>query len=335
MRRRAAKLLAFVLLVAAFWEDARPSRAFVTGERWPTSSLPVGFNVGTTDAPSGFSAAINAATASWNAVATGDNFRFTSFGSTSRTVANTLAITDVDGHNDWVWDASGTTVGGALAVTIVAVNTTTNQILEADTIFNGSLAWSTTNLNGTYDIQTTAVHEAGHWLNLGHSSLDSAVMFATIGTNELKRGLTADDIAGFQALYAATAAPETGGGTTASPGGTSTSSSGDGGGGNAAGCFIATASYGSALHPAVATLRVFRDRYLLGHAPGRAFVWWYYEWSPPAAAWIADRPLARMATRLTLLPLVGMAALLVHAPWLLLLGLYLVGRFRYFSQRTF
>lgn len=86
------------------------------------------------------------------------------------------------------------------------------------------------------------------------------------------------------------------------------SASGGGGGG---GCFIATAAYGSALHPRVAVLRQLRDRYLLTHAPGRVLVRAYYRLSPPLAAWIARDERARAVTRALLYPLVWLAQRLV------------------------
>jgi CSLREA domain-containing protein len=69
-------------------------------------------------------------------------------------------------------------------------------------------------------------------------------------------------------------------------------------------CFIATAAYGSWLDPHVATLRAFRDRWLLPSAPGRAFVAWYYRVSPPLADWIATREWARATARGALAPVV-------------------------------
>jgi Tol biopolymer transport system component len=70
------------------------------------------------------------------------------------------------------------------------------------------------------------------------------------------------------------------------------------------GCFIATAAYGSYLDPHVAVLRGFRDKYLVTNPLGRGFVSYYYEISPPIAAFIQRHESFRAATRFALTPIV-------------------------------
>jgi len=93
--------------------------------------------------------------------------------------------------------------------------------------------------------------------------------------------------------------------------------------GYASGCFIATAAWGSAMDPHVASLRRFRDRFLLTHAPGRRFVALYYRFSPPLADYIAARPAARAVTRAMLWPLVSVVERPVSLLWLTAGGLWL------------
>jgi subtilisin family serine protease len=88
--------------------------------------------------------------------------------------------------------------------------------------------------------------------------------------------------------------------TTATP----VSTGGGGGGGGGGGCFIATAAYGSPLHPYVKELRSFRDAHLLTNQAGKAFVRLYYLYSPPLAEVIKGNDKLRFAARIMLAPLV-------------------------------
>ncbi|MCX5824405.1 MAG: hypothetical protein NTY86_13100 [Deltaproteobacteria bacterium] len=95
-------------------------------------------------------------------------------------------------------------------------------------------------------------------------------------------------------------------------------------------CFIATAAFGSYLHPYVGLLRDFRDEFLLTNRVGQAFVNWYYRVSPPLADLIAQKAYARAAVRVMLLPAVGFSAFalkigLFWSMFLLLAFLFLAG----------
>jgi hypothetical protein len=105
-------------------------------------------------------------------------------------------------------------------------------------------------------------------------------------------------------------------------------SSGGGGGG---GCFIATACFGDYNHPFVKVLREFRDRVLLTTNGGRAFVRWYYRHSPKYARMIAGSEILKAMTRISLLPLVCIAYLLVKGLFSYLafgLGMLVLARVR-------
>jgi uncharacterized repeat protein (TIGR02543 family) len=84
---------------------------------------------------------------------------------------------------------------------------------------------------------------------------------------------------------------------------------GDGGGG---GCFIATAAYGSPLHPHIDILRDFRDRYLMTNGLGCEFVDLYYKYSPFIAERIAKHKILKVVVRIQLSPLVALSYSMVY-----------------------
>ena len=60
------------------------------------------------------------------------------------------------------------------------------------------------NVGSTYDLFTVAMHEFGHALGLGESSVSGAVEYGTYTGR--KTGLASDDIAGIRSIYSSNAA---------------------------------------------------------------------------------------------------------------------------------
>ncbi len=77
-------------------------------------------------------------------------------------------------------------------------------------------------------------------------------------------------------------------------------------------CFIATAAFGSSLHPYVRTLQDFRDKYLMSSRAGRKLVNLYYKYSPPIAEFITNHKVLRTVVRFWLVPFVALGYSMVH-----------------------
>lgn len=82
------------------------------------------------------------------------------------------------------------------------------RILEADIVLNPYFPTSTDGSPGSFDLESTMVHELGHALGLGHSEVLGASMRENVARNGLFslpftsiRTLSADDLAGIRALY--------------------------------------------------------------------------------------------------------------------------------------
>jgi hypothetical protein len=68
-----------------------------------------------------------------------------------------------------------------------------------DWVVNGDVTESS--LSNAVDLESVAVHEIGHLLGLGHSSIEGAIMYPTISSRTRKVELEEDDIDGIQKLY--------------------------------------------------------------------------------------------------------------------------------------
>ncbi|WP_374077416.1 CFI-box-CTERM domain-containing protein [Bdellovibrio bacteriovorus] len=76
-------------------------------------------------------------------------------------------------------------------------------------------------------------------------------------------------------------------------------------------CFIATAAFGSDMAPEVQSFRDFRNEFLLTNSWGRAFVKFYYKYSPYYANMIAESEVTKAVVRTALWPLLYFARMSV------------------------
>ncbi|XP_065860956.1 metalloendoproteinase 2-MMP-like [Euphorbia lathyris] len=73
--------------------------------------------------------------------------------------------------------------------------------LDADENWIVSGDISTSSLPSAVDLESVTVHEIGHLLGLGHSSVEDAIMYPTISSRTKKVELASDDVDGIQELY--------------------------------------------------------------------------------------------------------------------------------------
>ncbi|KAI4374592.1 hypothetical protein MLD38_012572 [Melastoma candidum] len=66
--------------------------------------------------------------------------------------------------------------------------------------YDADEAWSVGDVPDAFDLETVALHEIGHLLGLGHSSIPGAIMYPNI-TPGTSKGLHAEDVKGIKALY--------------------------------------------------------------------------------------------------------------------------------------
>jgi hypothetical protein len=94
---------------------------------------------------------------------------------------------------------------GSIATNYYWYDTESNEIVESDIVFNSNTySFSTTGSSGTYDIETIAIHELGHSLNLRdlYGTTDNTkIMYGYGDTDEIKRSLLSGEIDGIKYIY--------------------------------------------------------------------------------------------------------------------------------------
>ena len=105
-------------------------------------------------------------------------------------------------------DPQGACSGNCLAATFTGYYTRrsngTYRITDADIVTNTAHAWASLgeSCSAEYYIEGVMVHEVGHLLGLGHSSVGGATMFPSVsGCNNGPASLATDDINAIYDLY--------------------------------------------------------------------------------------------------------------------------------------
>ena len=179
MKQNKEVLIGVLFLSFFLISTASPALAYsYPGYKWQQ-----GYAYYTTDStvPSSWSTSIYNGLMSWNNA--GSSFRFYTLGTTN----NKLYY-------------SGLGSNGATAVTYTFA--TGSSISKNTVYFNSDKSWSTTGASGTFDVQSVAVHEFGHWLHLDDLPSNSEpVMYAHLEMGQTKRSLTSDDKNGIRHIY--------------------------------------------------------------------------------------------------------------------------------------
>ena len=168
----------------------------LTGLDWSFERLPVGYRVNPNTADeTGEQNAVQGGFNTWERSDSRMDFHY--LGTT------TIASVGLDGISVVFWN---TVQGEYCAVTnwvacwhpLLDAN---GQYSEFDIDFNDAYKWEIGPEANEFDIESVALHEAGHALGLDHTTISSQVMFEAIGAGEVQRTLGSGDIAGVTFLY--------------------------------------------------------------------------------------------------------------------------------------
>jgi len=157
--------------------------AYTTPYYWNTHS--VGYTIDSS-IPSAYASSANSAANSWTN--SGADFSY---------------YNSVNSNNKVQYSSLGSNVLGTCTCTYYTGTTRLSKIIiKLNSYYSTSWSTSSTCPSGKYDVQSVFAHEFGHGVGLGHSSTNSATMWATTSSGSTaKRSLELDDKNGIKAIY--------------------------------------------------------------------------------------------------------------------------------------
>ncbi|REJ80731.1 MAG: hypothetical protein DWQ36_10840 [Acidobacteria bacterium] len=232
--RRGTVLLVLVLLTAGAVSGYVLLNPRRTWEQTPTYIIDDRGQASISDNDGGLGATIAAITSNdaWNGAGAGTVIEATAGSVAGFTLGDNVPMLNFE-------DPTGACDGSCLAATFTGFYVTsgrgrnrTTYIVDADIVTNTAYDWTSESepdgCSGEFFIEGVQVHEIGHALGLGHTSVAGATMYPSVAAcDNGPATIAADDIAGIVDLYGSSGGGGGGGGscTLGQPGDSCTSNS--------------------------------------------------------------------------------------------------------------
>ncbi len=191
-----------------------------TGSKWLVTPTYHVFNHSSINGVSGFSTnvlpRVQNAFLTWTKTKVSCTSYDVQNGTSFSTPTGIAAVSASDHQNNVLWLGGNSWRYGAatLGLTGTSYNATNGEILDADMELNDNINWSSTGAANTYDFESVVLHEAGHFLGLGHTPNDaSAVMYPSVAAGDIKRTLAQADITDVCTVYPGNGVPGSQGST--------------------------------------------------------------------------------------------------------------------------
>ncbi|MCA2981363.1 MAG: matrixin family metalloprotease, partial [Myxococcaceae bacterium] len=109
-----------------------------------------------------------------------------------------------DNENNVIWFSAPNWRHSSLTLGLTTNTFYPGELIDSDLEMNAAtVTWGGGSAlgSGDYDYESVVTHEAGHFIGFDHTSNSVAVMFATIGTGQIKRNLAGPDLSDVCTVY--------------------------------------------------------------------------------------------------------------------------------------